>query len=55
VRAGVTPGVDEGAARLAVIRRDGPGPRAFDFKQPFGPGGEPLDAAALRVLPAACG
>jgi hypothetical protein len=55
VRAGATPGVDEAAARLAVIRRDGPGPRAFDFKQPFGPGGEPLDAAALRILPAACG
>jgi len=55
VRAGVTPGVDEAAARLAVIRRDGPGPWAFDFKQPFGSGGEPLDAAALRILPAAYG
>jgi hypothetical protein len=55
VRAGETPDVGDAAARLDAIRRDGPGPRAFDFKHPFGPGGDQLDAAALRILPAACG
>jgi hypothetical protein len=52
---GETPRVAEAAARLAALRRDGPGPRAFDFKHPFAADGEPLDAAALRILPAACG
>jgi hypothetical protein len=52
---GEPPGVAEAVARLAAIRRHGPGPGAFDFKHPFAPAGEPLDPAALRILPAACG
>jgi hypothetical protein len=55
VPAGTTPTVAEAVARLADHRRDGPAPRAFDFKHPFTPDGEPLDPAALRILPAACG
>ncbi|HET7171513.1 MAG TPA: DUF3291 domain-containing protein [Gaiellales bacterium] len=55
VPGGGVPGVDEAVARLAAIRRDGPGPAAFDFKRPFDPAGEPLDPAALRILPAVCG
>jgi Domain of unknown function (DUF3291) len=53
--AGTTPGVEEAMARLAARRREGPTARAFDFKHPFHAGGEPLDPAALRILPAACG
>ena len=52
VPAGTTPTVAEAVARLADHRRNGPAPRAFDFKHPFTPDGEPLDPAALRILPA---
>jgi hypothetical protein len=52
---GTTPEVDEAMTRLAEHRRAGPTRRAFDFKHPFDPDGEPLDPAALRILPAACG
>jgi hypothetical protein len=55
VPAGTTPTVAEAVARLAEHRRAGPAPGAFDFKHPFTPDGKPLDAAALRILPAACG
>ena len=55
VPVGATPGVEEAMQRLALHRRHGPSPRAFDFKHPFAPDGEPLDPAALRILPAACG
>lgn len=55
VAAGTTPTVAEALARLAEHRRAGPSPEAFDFKHPFMPDGEPLDAATLRILPAACG
>jgi hypothetical protein len=55
VPAGTTPAVDEAMARLRRLRREGPTAVAFDFKHPFGPDGEPLDPAALRILPAACG
>lgn len=54
VAAGTTPSVDDAMARLAEHRHEGPTPRAFDFKRPFDPDGEPLDPAALRILPAAC-
>jgi hypothetical protein len=53
--AGTTPEVDEAMARIAEHRRAGPTPRAFDFRHPFDPDGEPRDPAALRILPAACG
>jgi hypothetical protein len=55
VPAGKVPTVAEAIARLTEHRHAGPAPRAFDFKQPFGPDGRPLDPAALRILPAACG
>jgi hypothetical protein len=55
VAAGTRPAVAEAVARLTEHRMNGPAPRAFDFKHPFTPGGEPLDPAALRILPAACG
>jgi Domain of unknown function (DUF3291) len=55
VPAGTTPTVAEAVERLADHRHDGPAPRAFDFKHPFMPDGEPLDPATLRILPAACG
>jgi Domain of unknown function (DUF3291) len=51
VPAGAPPAVDEATARLAALRRDGPSPHSFDFKHPFAPDGEPLDPAALRILP----
>jgi heme-degrading monooxygenase HmoA len=54
VPAGTTPAVDEAMARLAQHGRQGSTARAFDFKHPFDPDGEPLDPAALRILPAAC-
>lgn len=37
VEAGHTPGLDEAGERLERLRRDGPGPRAFTFKQSFPP------------------
>ena len=55
VAAGTTPTVAEAVARLTEHRRNGPAPAAFDFKQPFTPEGQPLDPAALRILPAAWG
>ena len=32
---GHRPGLDEAGARLATLRKDGPGPAAFSFRQPF--------------------
>jgi hypothetical protein len=55
VPGGETPDVGEAMERLALHRRHGATAKAFDFKQPFAPDGEPLDPAALRILPAACG
>jgi len=37
VAAGHVPDLDEAAARLECLRRDGPGPRAFTFRQAFAP------------------
>jgi hypothetical protein len=55
VPAGTAPSVAEAMDRLGVHRSSGATPHAFDFKHPFAPDGEPLDPAALRILPAACG
>ena len=52
---GATPSVGEAMDRLALHRRHGPAPPAFDFRHPFAPDGAPLDPAALRILPATCG
>ncbi len=37
VAAGHLPDLDEAAERLECLRRDGPGPRAFTFRQAFAP------------------
>jgi len=42
IPAGHIPTVDEAIARLEQLRLHGPGPNAFDFKQPFGSDGAPL-------------
>jgi uncharacterized protein DUF3291 len=41
VPAGHVPGLDEAMARLDLLRRDGPGPKAFTFREPFGVDGTP--------------
>ena len=38
VPAGQVPTLEEAAGRLQDLRRDGPGPRAFTFRQTFAPG-----------------
>lgn len=38
VPAGHIPTVDEGLARLELLRRNGPGPEAFTFRRAFEPG-----------------
>ena len=38
VPAGHIPTLEEAAERLDCLRREGPGPRAFDFRQTFAPG-----------------
>jgi hypothetical protein len=35
VPAGHIPGLDEALSRLDQLRRDGPGPRAFTFRDPY--------------------
>jgi hypothetical protein len=42
VRAGHIPGLDEALSRLDLLRSDGPGPRAFTFRDPYPP---PVPAA----------
>ena len=46
-----TPTVAEAHARYDQLHQHGPAPAAFDFKQPFGPDGQPapLDRAAVRA------
>ncbi len=46
VAAGYRPSLDEAMARLARLRRDGPSPAAFTFKQRFPPMIEPRAAAS---------
>lgn len=38
VPVGQIPTLEEAAGRLEILRRDGPGPRAFTFGQAFAPG-----------------
>ena len=42
VPAGHIPGLDEALARLDLLRNEGPGPRAFTFRDPYPP---PVPAA----------
>ena len=37
VPAGHIPGLDEALSRLDLLRREGPGPRAFTFRDPYPP------------------
>ena len=41
VPAGHLPTVEEARQRIELLRRNGPGPDAFTFRQPFHPPGEP--------------
>ena len=45
IRVGELPSIDEAKARLALLERDGPTPRAFTFKTLFAPGGDSIGAA----------
>ncbi len=45
------PTVDEAKARLEELKRNGPGARAFTFRQPFGP---PDEAARMAATEDAC-
>jgi hypothetical protein len=45
VPAGHIPDLDEGLARLDLLRREGPSPQAFTFRDPFD---APAQAAAIR-------
>lgn len=51
VPAGQRPGLDEGLARLERLRRDGPTPEAFTFKQRFPPPGVDGPAEDMRPEP----
>ena len=45
VPAGHIPGMDEALSRLDLLRRDGPGPQAFTFRDPYPP---PVQAPVAR-------
>jgi Domain of unknown function (DUF3291) len=42
IEAGDRPGLDESRARLALLRREGPSPRAFSVRRRFEPDGTPI-------------
>jgi hypothetical protein len=46
VAAGERPSLEEGVARLAVLNRDGPSPRAFSLLHRFASTGRRVDRAA---------
>jgi len=48
VPAGVVPTVEEAKARLERLRRDGPGPDAFTFREPWPAPGSVIPAPAAR-------
>jgi len=48
IPAGHIPDLDEAFARLDLLRRDGPGPAAFTFREPYPP---PATVAAAGVAP----
>ena len=48
VRQGHRPSIDEAVARLETLRRKGPGPEAFTFRQAFPPPDAAADAPPLR-------
>jgi len=49
VEAGFRPDWEQGAERLEWLHDHGPGPRAFTFKQAFGPDGAALEIDRARV------
>jgi heme-degrading monooxygenase HmoA len=51
VPAGHIPTVDEGMAKLALLRRSGPGMRAFNFKAKFSPPGTAGASEDLKPKP----
>jgi hypothetical protein len=46
VPAGHIPDLDEALSRLDLLRRDGPSPLAFTFRDPYGPPAQPDEAPA---------
>jgi hypothetical protein len=50
IPAGEMPAVADAVARLGMLRRDGPGPLAFDFKHPYAADGSPIGAWRHRAL-----
>lgn len=48
VPAGTVPTVEEALERLDLLRRDGPSPAAFSFRQPFPPPGDPIELVAEK-------
>lgn len=52
VEAGRRPDWEKAAEKLELLHDRGPGPEAFTFKQPYGPGGKPtsIDRARVRSL-----
>lgn len=50
VPAGHVPDEHEAKARLEILWRDGPGPRAFTFRQRYAPDGEPLAPATPKSV-----
>jgi Domain of unknown function (DUF3291) len=50
VRAGHIPSVDEALTRLDLLQREGPGPEAFTFREPYpAPGDEANDSGVAEV------
>jgi len=53
IPAGHLPGVDEALDRLALLRRNGPGPMAFTFREPYdppAPGQPPIPERASAMV-----
>jgi hypothetical protein len=50
VPAGHIPSLDEALARLDLLQREGPGPEAFTFREPYpAPGDEARESGATEV------
>jgi hypothetical protein len=53
IPAGHLPGIDEALDRLALLRRNGPGPMAFTFREPYdppAPGQPPIPERASAMV-----
>jgi len=50
IPAGHIPSLDEGLARLDLLEREGPGPRAFTFREPYAAPVPPPSAGPARLV-----